>query len=83
LKRHIVPEISPNPSFPKRGITPFCKACPPVDRGGKEGFSLRCPYNYGLIINYQVERTENDDAPLAHSWLLTWAVNSVEKVLEA
>ncbi len=26
---------------------------PPFVKGGKEGFSLQCPYNYGLINNYQ------------------------------
>jgi hypothetical protein len=25
LSRHILQKISPNPSFPKRGIPPFCK----------------------------------------------------------
>ena len=34
-------KISPNPSFSKRGIPPFVK-------GGKEGFSVLCLYNYGL-----------------------------------
>ena len=29
-----------NPSLPKRGIPPFCKACLPAGRGGKEGFNL-------------------------------------------
>jgi hypothetical protein len=43
LERHILPKISPNPSLPKRGNSP------PFVKGGKEGFSLRCPYNYGLI----------------------------------
>ena len=42
--RHILPKISPNPSFPKRGIAPFRK-------GREEGFSLQRPYNYGLISN--------------------------------
>jgi hypothetical protein len=31
---------------------PFCKACPPVGRGGEEGFSLNCPCNYRLIGNF-------------------------------
>ncbi len=35
-------KISPNPSFPKRGIPPFAK-------GGQEGFSVQCFHNYGLI----------------------------------
>jgi hypothetical protein len=43
LIRHIFLKISPNPSFPKRGIPPFC------NKGRQEGFSLRRPYNYGLI----------------------------------
>jgi len=37
-----LPKISPIPSLPKRGFLPFVK-------GGKEGFSLRDPYNCGLI----------------------------------
>ena len=36
MKRHIVVKISPYL---------------PVGRGEKEGFSLHCPYNYGLISN--------------------------------
>ena len=42
--RHVLLKISPNPSFPKRGIPPFRK-------GREEGFSLQRPYNYGLISN--------------------------------
>jgi hypothetical protein len=44
LIRHILPKISPAPSFPKRGIPPFGK-------GREEGFRLQRPYNYGLISN--------------------------------
>jgi hypothetical protein len=25
IRRHILPKISPNPTFSKRGIPPFCK----------------------------------------------------------
>jgi hypothetical protein len=28
-------KISPNPSLPKRGISPFCEACLPVGREGR------------------------------------------------
>jgi hypothetical protein len=38
-------KISPRPSLPKRGNSSL------LQKGGKEGFSLRCPYNYGLINN--------------------------------
>ena len=69
MRRHILPEISPNPSLPKRGIPPFCRrpkraslragmlsepeAGPEGERreGGKEGFRLQCPHNYGLTSN--------------------------------
>ena len=53
MTRHILPNISPSfPSGPEalwaggqRGeFLPFIK-------GGKEGFGLRCLYNYGLINN--------------------------------
>jgi hypothetical protein len=35
--------------LPKRGIPPFVK-------GGKEGFSFRCLYNYGLTSNVRARR---------------------------
>jgi len=54
LIRHILPKISPNPSFPsgpeaKEGeFLPFVK-------GGKEGLSLQCPYNYaGSVLGPRV-----------------------------
>jgi len=49
LIRHILLKISPNPSFPKRGIPPFRK-------GREEGFSLQRPYNYGLISKIENKR---------------------------
>jgi len=49
IEKTSVLKISPAPSLPKRGIPPFCKACLPAGRGGKEGFNLWGPYNYGLI----------------------------------
>ena len=43
---------SPSLPNPAKGGT-FCRrpkrASGPEGKGGKEGFSLRCPYNYGLI----------------------------------
>jgi len=77
LRRHILPKISPNPSFPsgpealppgqkplwggawaggQRGESlPFVsdpeRSLTRRVKGGKEGFGLRCLYNYGLINN--------------------------------
>src|SRR4030042_5686184 len=37
---------------PKRGNSSLCKACPPVGRGGKEGFRFRRPHHYGLLSKH-------------------------------
>jgi hypothetical protein len=55
------------PLCQRGGIPPFCKACLPVGRGGKEGFSLPCLYNYGLtnmLLNNNTPKKGTDDESL-------------------
>jgi hypothetical protein len=49
--------------LPKRGIPPFCRrpkrASGPEGKGREEGFSLQCPYNYGLISINRSQGTQS------------------------
>ena len=95
MRRHILPKISTNPSFPKKGILVASLRAEslrhPFVKGGKEEFNLLCLHNYRLtsksrfedVLKYFDFRSKGFEVIINRTYFLTNGTDTLDLIKRA